>query len=152
MSEARASGAQARDKGNSATGRKRDSVVSEELQCAIGAQVQSALAKVLEQFGSQFKQVQGALSALGDRFEGLEHLVQLTAGESSQDTSDIASPTKRGRPAPSSDGAIFLRELSEVGSTFKTNLRDRVRRFCLSKEGHLYFPLKNICSLVRMSI
>jgi TolA-binding protein len=75
MSEARGSSAQARDKANSATGRKRDSVVSEELQSAIGAQVQSALAKVLEQFGSQFKQVQGALSALGDRLEGLEHLV-----------------------------------------------------------------------------
>ena len=145
MSEARGSGVQTRDKADSAPARKRSVVVSEELQSAIGAQVQSALAKVLEQFGSQFKQVQGALSALGDRLEGLEHLVQSTAGESSQDTSDIASPTKRGRPAPSSDGAIFLRELSEVGSTFKTNLRDRVRRFCLSKDGHLYFtPQKHL--------
>ena len=136
--------ARSSDGGNS-TSRKRSSEVSEEqLQKAVAVQVQGALAKVLEQIASQFQQLQGAVSAIGDRLAGLEHLVQ-TTGDSSQDTSEIASPTKRGRPAPGSDASIFLRELSEVGSTFKTNLRDRVRRFCLSKDGHLYFtPQKHV--------
>ena len=131
--------------GSNDASRKRSSPVSEDqLKAMVSQQVQGALVNFLEQIGSQFQQVQGTLSALGDRLVGLEDLVQKT-GKSSQDPAEIASPTKRGRPAPNSDGAVVLRELNDVASTFKKNLRDQVRRFCLSKDGHLYFtPQKHL--------
>ena len=64
--------------GSNDASRKRSSPVSEDqLKAMVSQQVQGALVNFLEQIGSQFQQVQGTLSALGDRLVGLEDLVQI---------------------------------------------------------------------------
>ena len=46
---------------------------------------------------------------------------------------------KKKRKLVSSDGEIFLAELEDDSSDFKARLRERLRKFCLSAEGHMYF-------------
>jgi hypothetical protein len=38
------------------------------------------------------------------------------------------------------DGIVVLKEFGDSFSVFKTRLRELLRRYCLSKQGAMYFP------------
>ena len=113
----------------------------------VSTRLQGVLSNVANQVNARHDEVKTALEKLNDRLNGLEDLVkkqvegQNLLNSSSQETSsELSSPSKKSKGGSTSDGMRILREFADLASVFKTRVRERLRRFCLSKEGHMYSP------------
>jgi len=111
----------------------------------VSSRLQSVVSNLVTQVNARNDEIKTALEKLNDRLSGLEDIVkkqgegQSWLSASSQETSsELGSPSKKSRSASSSDGMRILREFADLASVFKTRIRERLRRFCLSKEGHMY--------------
>ena len=117
----------------------------EKINDIISSRLQAVVSNVVNQVNARHDEVKTALEKVNDRLSGLEDLVK-KQGEgsswlntSSQETSsELSSPSKKSRSVSSSDGVRILREFADLASVFKTRVRERLRRYCLSKEGHMY--------------
>jgi len=115
--------------------------LEERLQQLISSRLQTVLSSVLSQVNARNDEVKAMLEKLNDRMIGLEDLVKSREENQSETSSDLpCSPTKKSKHGSSSDGIVILKEFGDSSSVFKTRLRERVRRYCLSREGHMYFP------------
>ena len=113
-----------------------------DLQQFILESIQKSSDKIVQHVQAQFKEIDSALKDVKDRIKGLEaHCSELKtlADGLSQAASEDANRLKKKRKLVSSDGEIFLAELEDDSSDFKARLRERLRKFCLSAEGHMYF-------------
>ena len=113
-----------------------------ELQHFVLDCIQKSSDKILHQVQAQFKEIDLALKDVKDRMKGLEEhcsdLKSIVDGLS-QAASEDANRLKKKRKLVSSDGEIFLAELEDDSRDFKARLRERLKKFCLSAEGHMYF-------------
>ena len=118
-----------------------DQTLEERLQQLISSRLQTVMSSVLTQVNERNDEVKAMLEKLNDRIIGLEDLVK-TRGDTQSETSNelLCSPTKKSKLGSSSDGIVILKEFGDSSSVFKTRLRERVRRCCLSSQGHMYFP------------
>ena len=110
-----------------------------DLQQFILESIQKSSDKIVQHVQAQFKEIDSALKDVKDRIKGLEaHCSELKtlADGLSQAASEDANRLKKKRKLVSSDGEIFLAELEDDS---KARLRERLRKFCLSAEGHMYF-------------
>jgi hypothetical protein len=116
--------------------------LEERLQQLISSRLQTVISSVfLSQVNEINDEVKAMLEKLNDRMIGLEDLVKSREENQSETSSDLpCSPTKKSKHGSSSDGIVILKEFGDSSSVFKTRLRERVRRYCLSREGHMYFP------------
>ena len=113
-----------------------------DLQQFILESIQKSSDKIVHHVQAQFQEIDSALKDVKDRIKGLEaHCSELKtlADGLSQAASEDANRLKKKRKLVSSDGEIFLAELEDDSSDFKARLRERLRKFCLSAEGHMYF-------------
>ena len=113
----------------------------------VSTRLQGVLSNVANQVNARHDEVKTGLEKLNDRLNGLEDLVkkqvegQNLLNSSSQETSsELSSPSKKSKGGSTSDGMRILREFADLASVFKTRVRERLRRFCLSKEGYMYSP------------
>ena len=113
-----------------------------ELQHFVLDCIQKSSDKILHQVQAQFKEIDLALKDVKDRMKGLEEhcsdLKSIVDGLS-QAASEEASRLKKKRKVVSPDGEKFLAELEDESSDFKARLRERLRKFCLGAQGHMYF-------------
>ena len=118
-----------------------DQTLEERLQQLICSRLQTVMSSVLTQVNERNDEVKAMLEKLNDRIIGLEDLVK-TRGDTQSETSNelLCSPTKKSKLGSSSDGIVILKEFGDSSSVFKTRLTERVRRCCLSSQGHMYFP------------
>jgi len=113
-----------------------------DLQKILLESIQKNSEKVVLQFQAQFKQIDLAVKDVKDRIQGLEkHFSDLKCivDGLSQAASEEAVRSKKKRKLMSPEGEKFLAELEDDSSDFKARLRERLRKFCLSSQGHLYF-------------
>jgi hypothetical protein len=130
-----------RDGGRGRGGRVGPVETSEDrLQQLISTRLQSIMTSVLSQVNQKHDEVKTILEKLNDRISGLEEFVKSRDSQSETSSELPCSPTKKSRHESTSEGSIILKEFADSSSVFKTRLRERLRRFCLSKQGGLYFP------------
>ena len=130
-----------------------DGTLEERLQQLISSRLQTIVSSVLTQVTERNDEVKAILEKLNDRIAGLEDLVKSRGDSQSETSSELpCSPTKKSKHGSSSDGIVILKEIGDSSSVFKSRLRERVRRYCLSREGHMYFPLNKAQAIRMLSV
>ena len=130
-----------------------DGTLEERLQQLISSRLQTIVSSVLTQVTERNDEVKAILEKLNDRIAGLEDLVKSRGDTQSETSSELpCSPTKKSKHGSSSDGSVILKEIGDSSSVFKSRLRERVRRYCLSREGHMYFPLNKAQAIRMLSV
>ena len=101
--------------------------------------IRQDLTLALQESKSELQGVKQRLQGLEDRVSQLSDRLHQVVDAQAGNVTVVAGSAKQGTQE-TADGQAFMKCFEDRSSFFKKRLREKLRVFCLSRQGSLYFP------------